>query len=99
MFGFIGTVLGLSQAIGAFGGVLGDVEDLSQITGSLRLVTAGLATAFDTTLVALVFAVAIQLLITFMHKSEEEFLGDCSDYCLRRVVGRLKLMPYEHERV
>lgn len=98
VFGFIGTVLGLSQAIGAFGGVLGSAEDLSQITGSLRLVTAGLATAFDTTLVALVFAVAIQLTITFLRKSEEEFLGECSDYCLRRVVGRLKLMPYENER-
>lgn len=97
VFGFIGTVLGLSQAIGAFGAVLASVEDLSEIAGSLRLVTAGLATAFDTTLVALVFAVAIQLVITFLHKSEEEFLGDCSDYCLRRVVGRLKLMPFEQE--
>ena len=73
VLGFIGTVLGLSEAIGQFGGVLGSSEDLSQISSSLKNVTAGLATAFDTTLVALIAALIVQLSITFMRKEEEEF--------------------------
>ena len=98
VLGFIGTVLGLSQAVGGFGAVLASVDEMSVIASSLQTVTAGLATAFDTTLVALVFAVAIQLLVTFLRKAEEEFLDECSEYCSRRVVGRLRLMPFEEEQ-
>jgi len=95
VFGFIGTVLGLSEAIGAFGGVLGTSTEMSEITASLTLVTSGLSTAFETTLEALVAAVAIQLLLTFLRKSEEEFLDNCDEYCHRHVVNRLRMTPYE----
>jgi len=95
VFGFIGTVLGLSDAIGAFGGVLGTSSEMSEITSSLTQVTAGLSTAFETTLEALVAAVAIQLLLTFLRKSEEEFLDNCNEYCHRNVVNRLRMTPYE----
>lgn len=95
VLGFIGTVLGLSAAIGAFGGILGASTEMSQITVSLKQVTAGLATAFETTLEALVAAVAIQLLLTFLRKSEEEFLDHCNEYCHRNVVNRLRMTPYE----
>ncbi len=95
VLGFIGTVIGLSQAVGGFGQVLGNASDISEISSSLKSVTAGLATAFETTLEALVAALIIQLLITFLKKSEEEFLEACADYCLRRVVSRLRIMPYE----
>jgi len=95
VLGFIGTVLGLSQAIGGFGGVLATAEDVSQLGPALRQVTGGLSTAFDTTLEALVAALAIQLFMTFLKKSEEEFLDECSEYCNRSVVSRLKITPYE----
>ncbi len=97
VLGFIGTVLGLSQAIGGFGSVLGNSQDLSQIAASLKGVTAGLATAFETTLAALVAALAIQMLFTFLKKSEEEFLDECAEYCHRHVVNRLRLMPFESQ--
>jgi biopolymer transport protein ExbB/TolQ len=97
VLGFIGTVLGLSFAVGGFGFVLQSATDLSQIKDALKLVTGGLATAFETTLVALVAALFIQLLQTFLKKSEEEFLDACSEYSLHNVVNKLRIMPYEME--
>jgi biopolymer transport protein ExbB/TolQ len=95
VLGFIGTVLGLSEAIGSFSAVLEQSEDMSQIKDSLRSVTGGLATAFETTLVALVAALAIQLLLTFLKKSEQEFLDDCAEYSTNQVVNHLRILPYE----
>ena len=64
---------------------------MSQISTALRGVTGGLATAFDTTLVALVAALVIQLLMTVMRKNEEEFLDAAMEYGLKNVVGRLRI--------
>lgn len=93
VLGFIGTVLGLSSAIGGFGGVLSEAGsgDMEQITTALKSVTAGLATAFETTLVALVAALLLQLIVVFQKKSEEEFLDACTDFCVKRIVGRLRV--------
>lgn len=99
VLGFIGTVLGLSDAISAFGEVLGASSEMSQITGALREVTAGLNTAFDTTLEALVAAIIIQFILTFVKKSEEEFLDACGEYCTRQIVSKLRVLPYEAEQV
>ena len=51
VLGFIGTVLGLSLAIGRFTATLQAAGDLSLIRASLQGVTGGLATAFETTLI------------------------------------------------
>jgi len=91
VLGFIGTVLGLSEAIGTFGTVLDSSEDLSMITESLKGVTGGLATAFETTLLALIAALIVQLIMTALKKSEEEFLDATMEYCIRNVIGRLRL--------
>lgn len=95
VLGFIGTVLGLSQAIGQFTSVLSAGRDMAAIAEGLRGVTAGLATAFETTLVALVAALAIQLLMVSLRRSESEFLEACAEYCTRHIVGRLRLLPFE----
>ena len=91
VLGFIGTVLGLSHAVGGFGDVLRSANDVKEITSSLTTVTSGLGTAFETTLLALVAAVAIQLRMTFLKKSEEDFLDSCREYCMVNVVRRLRL--------
>ena len=98
VLGFIGTVQGLSSAIGGFGSVLTTTSELNQIKGALQQVTGGLAVAFETTMQGLVAALFIQLLLTALKKSEEEFLDACSEYCVRHIVGRLRLMPYEPGR-
>ena len=73
ILGFIGTVSGLSYAIGGFGRVLSQTDDPSQLIEALKGVTGGLATAFETTLLALVAALLVQMAITFQKKREEEF--------------------------
>ena len=97
VLGFIGTVLGLSTAIGNFGSVLETAGEMDQIKEALKDVTGGLGTAFVTTLQALVAALVIQLLLAFLKKSEEEFLDECTEYCVRNVVNRLRIMVYEQE--
>ncbi len=94
VLGFIGTVLGLSGAIGNFGAVLGQAGDFDAITKGLKDITSDLATAFETTLVALVAALLLQMILTFLKKSEEDFLDDCSEYCLRNVVNRLRILEH-----
>ncbi|MCC9602653.1 MotA/TolQ/ExbB proton channel family protein [Stieleria sp. JC731] len=90
VLGFIGTVLGLAGAIGNFSSLLTDDSDVAGIVSSLREVTGGLSTAFETTLVALVIALLLQLWITVQKKAEEEFLDQCQDYCLSQIVSRMR---------
>jgi biopolymer transport protein ExbB/TolQ len=92
VLGFIGTVQGLSMAIGQFTKTLQASGDISMIRSSLQGVTAGLATAFETTLIALVFALILQLWITFQQKQEMSFLDECNDYCHSHVVSKLRLI-------
>lgn len=91
VLGFIGTVVGLSAAIGSFGDVLQGEGALEDIKASLQKVTAGLSTAFETTLLALVAALGIQLTLALLKKSEEEFLDACAEYCVRNIVNRLRV--------
>ena len=91
VLGFIGTVQGLGKAIGNFGAVLAGATDMNQIKDVLQGVTGGLATAFDTTFVALVAAMAIQLLLVVIRKSEESMMVECKSFCQRHLVGRLRL--------
>lgn len=95
--GFIGTVLGLSQAIGGFGAVIARGADFSELKSSLGGVTGGLAVAFETTLIALVAALIVQLLLTILVQKEEAFLDECSSYCYRNIVSRLRLIDIREE--
>jgi biopolymer transport protein ExbB/TolQ len=91
VLGFIGTVLGLSQAIGAFGDTMRSATDLAALKTSLQDVTGGLSVAFETTLVALVCALILQLLLSWIQGRETKFLDDCNEYCHAHIVSRLKL--------
>lgn len=91
VLGFIGTVLGLSLAIGRFTQTLQAQGDLDMIRASLQGVTGGLATAFESTLVALTFTLILQLTITFQQKREMAFLDECNDYCHSHIVSKLRL--------
>ncbi|MBF0258948.1 MAG: MotA/TolQ/ExbB proton channel family protein [Desulfamplus sp.] len=95
VLGFIGTVLGLSQAIGSFGTVIVKSEGLEYLKTSLQEITSGLSVAFDTTLIALVAALCIQLLMIGLKKKEESFLDDCNDYCHANIISRLRLSSPE----
>ena len=97
VLGFIGTVQGLSQAIGSFGDVLRSGGEIQGLKSGLQNVTGGLSTAFDTTLIALIAALGIHLILTVVQKTEEEFLEACNEYCHRNIVSRLRILPLEQE--
>jgi biopolymer transport protein ExbB/TolQ len=99
VLGFIGTVLGLSLAIGRFTQTLQSAGDLELIRSSLQGVTGGLATAFETTLIALSFTLMLQLGITFRQKREMAFLDECNDYCHLNIVSKLRLVDREQTAV
>lgn len=92
ILGFIGTVVGLSGAIGGFGAVLNTDATVSSLRDSLAPVTSNLGIAFDTTFVALVLAMVIQMLMTFLRKQEEMFLDACRDYAHVNIISRLRMV-------
>lgn len=91
ILGFIGTVIGLSGAIGKFGSVLSAEADLGSLKEGLAPVTSNLGIAFDTTFLALILAMVIQMLVTLLRKREELFLDACRDYAHENVISRLRL--------
>ena len=91
VLGFIGTVLGLGRAIGAFGVTLQQEGNFEGIKESLTSVTSGLATALDTILLALVLALIVQLLVSMVQSKESNWLDSCNEYCSRKIAGRLRL--------
>jgi biopolymer transport protein ExbB/TolQ len=95
VLGFVGTVLGLSKAIGKFTDALTVTTDISQIREHLTAVTGGLSTAFETTLVGLGFALLLHLLADLVQQKETDFLDECNDYCHANVVSKLRVRPKE----
>lgn len=90
ILGFIGTVLGISDAVGGFSGTLDSAGDISALKDSLNSVTGGLATAFDTTLVALVMSLIIKFPMASMQKAEDSLLNWVDEYCNENLIRRLK---------
>jgi biopolymer transport protein ExbB/TolQ len=95
VFGFIGTVIGLADAIQGFGATLQLSTDLEAIKSSMTLVVQGLSTAFDTTLLALVAAVALQILLSFQKRKEIRFLDECDSYCQQQILNKLRLLNHD----
>lgn len=90
--GFIGTVLGLSEAVGGFGKVISGGASMDVLKQSLGGVTGGLAVAFETTLIALVAALLLQLLMTMIMQREEDLMDECGNYCYQNIVSKLKMI-------
>jgi biopolymer transport protein ExbB/TolQ len=89
ILGFIGTVVGISVAVGGFSQSLEGAEQLDTIKSSLGEVTSGLAVAFDTTLVALVASIFVMLPTSWVQKAEEQLVNDVDDFCVTNILRRL----------
>jgi biopolymer transport protein ExbB/TolQ len=80
IFGFIGTVLGIGDAVEGFSSFIQGVEDVSrlreELTPALGGVSSGLAVAFDTTLLALLLSVPTMVLTSHAQKREEELIQE-----------------------
>jgi len=90
ILGFIGTVIGISAAVGGFSATMESAQNVEALKQALGSVTGGLATAFDTTLVALVMSILIMFPTSSMQKSEEDLLNWVDEYCNENFLRRLK---------
>ena len=90
ILGFIGTVLGISEAVASFGGEMGAAADIEVIKEQLGQVTGGLSEAFDTTLVSLIFSICVMFPMSVMQKNEEDLLNQVDEYCNEYFLKRLR---------
>jgi biopolymer transport protein ExbB/TolQ/DNA-directed RNA polymerase subunit RPC12/RpoP len=87
ILGFIGTVLGLSQALGALD--IKDPTDPNAIKAAMSAVTNGMGTSFDTTLLGLVLAMFLNFPIAALSKMEDDNLTDVDAFCYEELLPRL----------
>ncbi|HEX8903269.1 MAG TPA: MotA/TolQ/ExbB proton channel family protein [Longimicrobiaceae bacterium] len=89
LFGFIGTVVGISAAVAGFSGFLQTAEEIEQIKQGIGGVTTGLAVAFDTTLLALALSVVVMLPLVLLERLERRVVlaldADTMDAVLTRL--------------
>ncbi len=92
ILGFIGTVIGIGDAIQGFGKFVssssGNLAD-ANLRSALGNVTTGLSVAFDSTLIALGFAVAIVPIGMYLESRFSDLLGQVEDYCLNFLTPNL----------
>ncbi len=90
ILGFIGTVLGIGQAIGGFASSLRSAEDLATIKSTLGHVVTGLAFAFDTTFLGLVVSLIVMFPMNMMHRAEQSLLTAMEAYYSENLVLRFQ---------
>jgi hypothetical protein len=81
--GFLGTVRGLSGGLSMAGRVGEEMQTF------IDQVTRHLTVAFDCTLIALIFSLALMFLVHSVQRDEEALVIDCQQYCLEHLVNRL----------
>ena len=102
ILGFIGTVIGLQEAIRGFAG-LSNVDRLQE---QLAPITGGLGGAFQATLIALAFSLLLMFPSSASEKAEWRFLNLIDDFCNDQILRRLYLAtpasgkdPLDEERL
>ena len=83
IMGFIGTVWGISNGISHFSDAMTSSNSVTDVSAMLKenlpMVTSSLATAFDTTLLALLLSIPLMMLMISLEKSEEAYLIDLDE--------------------
>lgn len=82
MLGFLGTVLGITQALGSI--QVGPENDFQQMMNGLR---TGLYVAFDTTAQALAFSMGLMFVQFFIMRSETQLLEHVDRQVRRDLMG------------
>ncbi|NJL83057.1 MAG: flagellar motor protein MotA [Chloroflexaceae bacterium] len=90
LLGFIGTVIGISQAVNGFSSFLEGAGEIDQIKEGIGVVTSGLATAFDTTFLALLLSVAVMIPLVLVERFETRLLLATDIYINDKLLPRLK---------
>ncbi len=74
--GFIGTLIGMSSAIDGFKEVL---QNGGNAFSDLGPALSGLTTAFDTTLLALLFVIPLKICETFLHRRDQKLMREIDE--------------------
>ena len=94
VMGFIGTILGMTQAIGSFDTVLKGISEVgfAGVKQNLGLVTSGLAVAFETTFLALVLSAIVNLFSNALQKREEDLLSDVEEFTTDNIINKYTVL-------
>ena len=87
ILGFIGTVIGLSVAVGSL--AMGDTSDPEALKASINSLTDGLSTAFDTTLLGLILSILMSFPLAAVQKKEDETLTMIDAFCVEKLLPKL----------
>ena len=77
--GFIGTVLGISQALSIADG------------GAMSKITQTLGVAFDTTLISLILSIVIMWLFHGLQEENDKYHASLKEYVITNLVNRIEL--------
>lgn len=93
ILGFIGTVWGISNGIAHFSDAMTATNSVTDVSSMLKdnlpLVTNSLATAFDTTLLALLLSVPLMMTLIALEKREEAYLIQLDQQWFHEIKPRL----------
>ena len=90
ILGFLGTVIGVSSAVGGFTDTLSTSSDMESLKSGLKNITGGLGTSFDTTLVALAMAMILTFPVSALQKLEGDVIGEVDEYTNEYLLRRLE---------
>lgn len=79
--GFIGTVRGISEALGQ--------ADMA-IQGDISGVTSSLGLAFNSTFIALLLSIGLMLMVHMLQSRQETLIIDLEDLATKKVIGLMK---------
>jgi hypothetical protein len=87
ILGFIGTVMGLSVAVGSL--AMGDTSNPEALKASINSLTGGLGVAFDTTLLGLILSMLMSFPLAAVQKKEDETLTLIDAFCTEKLLPKL----------
>ncbi|MGL5806022.1 MAG: MotA/TolQ/ExbB proton channel family protein [Xenococcaceae cyanobacterium] len=88
--GFIGTVMGISDAVNGFSGLLKGAEQIDKIKEGIGAVTNGLAIAFDTTLLSLAMSILVMIPLVLVERRETKLLLAIDVFINDKLLPKLK---------
>ena len=88
--GFIGTVRGISEALGQ--------ADMA-IQGDISGVTSSLGLAFNSTFIALLLSIALMLMVHLLQSKQETLIIDMEDLATKRVITLMKTPAAEGSQI
>lgn len=86
ILGFLGTVVGITDAVAQLAKVVGNVS----FSDAINSVVSGLSVAFDTTALALILSMGLMFLLYFVNRLENSVLADIDAQAIRELSGRFQ---------